>query len=576
MTTVDPAFDGGAAVRIRLRSVLRRPLLLASSLILIGVIAAVSLAAVIAPHPPLAQDLLNAFAAPSAEHPLGTDGLGRDVLSRLLHGGQPALSGVAIAVAVFAVLGMSLGILAGYLRGWVDRVVVGLIDVMLSVPGIILILAVLAIFDQNVAAAMVVLGLFASANLARQVRSACIGLREELFVDAARVSGLGPFLIMFRHILPGLIGVMFVQSALFASIALVVQTGLGFLGLATPAPAASWGGMVGEASQVIQQHPTFLLITGGVIGIMALAFGLLGDGLRDVEADRRRTAGAIRPPVVSAAPTAAPRDADALLVVRDLTVAFGTPTGGRTVVDGVSFDVRPGEIVGLVGESGSGKTMTALSLLGLLPDNGAVIAGGAWLNGERIAPADAATLRRIRGREIGLVSQEPMVALDPHYTVGAQLGEVVRTIGGARGRDEIRKESLRLLWQVKLPDPEGVLKRYPHELSGGMIQRVVIAIALAGDPELLLADEPTTALDVTVQAGILDLLRELRDTRGMAVVLVTHDLGVVADVCERVIVMQNGTIVEQGVAEQLFDDPQHEYTQKLLASTPSILGRTHD
>jgi peptide/nickel transport system permease protein len=574
MTSLEPGLEGGAA-RIRLRSIVRRPLLLASSIVLAGVTLSVILAPLIAPHPPLEQNLLDAFASPTATHPLGTDGLGRDIFSRLLYGGRPALSGVAIAVAAFAVLGMTMGILAGYLRGWVDKAIVAVIDVMLSVPGIILMLAVLAIFDQNVMAAMVVLGIVASANLARQVRSTCIGLREELFVDAARVSGLTSFVIMVRHILPGLLGVVLVQAALFSGIALGVQTGLGFLGLATPAPAPSWGGMVGESAQVIQQHPTFLLIAGGTIGIMALAFGLLGDGLRDADADRRRTSGTVRPAAVEAPSEDAPNSTGALLQVRDLTVAFGAASGTTTVVKGISFDVEKGEIVGLVGESGSGKTMTALSLLGLLPENGNVISGGAWLDSGRITSADIATVRKVRGRQIGLVSQEPMVALDPHFTIGAQMGEVVKVLGGPTTRDAIRKRSLELLDQVKLPNGEDVLARYPHELSGGMIQRVVIAIALAGDPRLLLADEPTTALDVTVQAGILDLLRELRDSRGMAVLLVTHDLGVVADVCERVIVMQDGQIVEQGEAESLFADPQHPYTQRLLASTPSILGSTH-
>ena len=276
---------------MRARSFFSKPLLTAAIALIVVVTIAVYAAPWIAPYPPLQQDLNLIFAPPSSAHWLGTDGLGRDIYSRLLYGGQPALSGVAAALLVFVIVGVLLGVLAGFLRGWVDRVIVGVLDVMLSVPAIIIILAVLAIFNQNVFAAMAVLGLFASAGLARVVRSSSIALREELFVDAARVSGLSALQTMVSHILPSLVGLMLIQMALFAGIALAVQTGLGFLGLATPAPAPSWGGMVGEAAQVIQQHPWFLYITGGVIAIMSIAFGLVGDGLRDASAARRGRGG---------------------------------------------------------------------------------------------------------------------------------------------------------------------------------------------------------------------------------------------------------------------------------------------
>jgi len=543
--------------------------------VIVLVTASVSVAPLLAPYPPLKQDLLNSLAGPSGAHLLGTDDLGRDILSRLLWGGQPALSGVAVATSVFAVVGMTLGILAGYLGAWTDRVISAVLDIMLSVPGIILILAVLAIFNQNVFAAMFVLGLFAAANLARVIRGLCLALREELFVDAARVSGLTPFRIMSRHILPALTGQLLIQMSLFAGIALGVQTGLGFLGLATPAPNPSWGGMVGEASQVIEQHPLFLLVSGGIIGIMSVAFGLLGDGLRDLESDRRRIAGSGRPIPLSALASAEsdphPADPSVLLTVRDYSVAFGTSSGPRTVVDSISFTVKEGEIFGLVGESGSGKTVTAQSLLGLLSENGGIVGGAAWLGSQRISPATDQELRKVRGREIGFVAQEPMVALDPHYTIGSQLTEVVRTIGEvSSGTGAIRARSLDLLRSVHLPAPENIMRRYPHELSGGMLQRVAIALALAGSPRLLIADEPTTALDVTVQAGILDLLRSLRDERGMAIILVTHDLGVVADICDRAIVMQRGRIVEEGAVEAIFYAAKDPYTQQLLASTPNI------
>lgn len=574
MTTVEPPPTAPPRARNNpFAGIWRRPLTAAALLVILGITAAVILAPVLAPHPPLAQDLLHAQAGPSAGHPLGTDGLGRDVLSRLLYGGRPTLLGVGLAVLVYAAFGMTLGLVVSYLRGWTDRVIVAVLDVMLSVPAVILTLAVLAIFHQSNAAAMITLGFFASANLARLIRGSCLALREELFVDAARVSGLGSARIMARHIIPGLTGQLLVPVCLFAGNALAIQTGLGFLGLSTPAPAPSWGGMVFDAAQVMEQDPYLLLVSGGVLGLMTLAFGLLGDGLRDLQQDRKRaTGGRMRRPetTVTAEDAVTPSDG-AVLTVRDYSIAFATGQGQRDVVDSVSFSVRPGEIFGLVGESGSGKTVTGLSLLGLLPPNGAVTSGSAWLAYTRISGLPERELRRIRGREIALVSQEPMMALDPYFTIGSQLSEVVRrTADTSGGKDAVRLRVRDLLTSVHLRDPDDVARRYPHELSGGMLQRIAIAMALAGSPKVLIADEPTTALDVTVQAGILDLLRTLRDERGMAIILITHDLGVVADTCDRAIVMEQGRIVEEGPVEDIFYRPQHPYTRTLIDSTPSI------
>jgi peptide/nickel transport system permease protein len=312
---------------------------------------------------------------------------------------------------------------------------------------------------------------------------------------------------------------------------------------------------------------------------MTIAFGLIGDGLRDLEADRRHVPGSPRPAAVTAPrggqPTAAPPAVPAaLLTVRDYSVAFGTAGGPRTVVDDISFTVLPGEVFGIVGESGSGKTVTALSLLGLLPENGAVTTGTAWLGSQRISQMSERDLLKIRGHEIGLVSQEPMVALDPHYSIGSQLCEVVRRVAGVQGRAAVRDRALELLTSVHLPRPEEVMRRYPHQLSGGMLQRTAIALALAGTPRLLIADEPTTALDVTVQSGILDLLRSLREERDMGIILVTHDLGVVADICDRAIVMRAGRIVEQGTVDEIFYTPTDPYTRTLIASTPNIARST--
>jgi oligopeptide/dipeptide ABC transporter ATP-binding protein len=255
--------------------------------------------------------------------------------------------------------------------------------------------------------------------------------------------------------------------------------------------------------------------------------------------------------------------AEPLLSVENLTVAFG---GGQVAVDGVSFELLPGETLGIVGESGSGKSLAALSVLGLAPGR---VSGRVRYGGRDLLTLSDSALNQIRGAEIAMIFQEPMTALNPVFTVGRQIAETLRV---HRGLDAAaaRARCVGLLRQVGIADPEARLDRYPHELSGGMRQRVMIAIALACGPKLLIADEPTTALDVTIQAQILALLRELQAGIGMALVLITHDLGVVAQMVDRLLVMYAGRIVEEGPVEAVFDEPAHPYTRLLLESIPSL------
>lgn len=556
------------------RRFLRKPLAVAAALVLVLFIGAVLCADLISPGGPLEQDLANPLAGPSSAHLLGTDQLGRDLLSRLLYGGRPALGSAAVAVVVFLASGVLLGTLAGYFGGWVDKIISAITDILMSIPAIVIILAVLAIFDQRITITMAVFGLLASATLVRVLRARCMSVREEEFVAAAGTFGISHTRIMLRHIIPSLLGPTVVQVSLFAGAALSLQTGLGFLGLGTLPPSPSWGGMVSDGAQIMGESSWMLFVSGGVIALMIVALGLFGDGVRDATSEVRKS-GARLSALRHAAPMLAARltraNPDAVLEVRDFSVGFVGANGEvREIVSNMGFTVDRGEVVALVGESGSGKTVTALSLLGLLPGNARVLGGQAWLSGEPIADLDEAGFARIRGRRIGLISQEPMVALDPMFTVGTQLGEALRYAADIP-KARLREESVELLRQVRLPRPEDVLRLYPHQLSGGMAQRVLIAIALAGRPELLLADEPTTALDVTVQAEILDLLRRLSRDLDMGVLLVTHDLAVVADLCTAAVVMSAGRVVESGPVERIFAQPSAPYTRKLLGSTPSIL-----
>lgn len=257
-----------------------------------------------------------------------------------------------------------------------------------------------------------------------------------------------------------------------------------------------------------------------------------------------------------------------VLEVRNLLVELMTTRGVIRAVDGVSFSINEGETVTIIGESGSGKSTTAMGLLRLLPDDLAVISGHAVLDGVDVV-TDPKAFAKLRGRSVALIPQDAMTALSPVHTIGKQLGEAVLR-RERLSRTELEAKSVRLLQDVKIPHPEMQLRKYPHQLSGGMLQRVLIAMALAAKPQLLVADEPTSALDVTVQAGILDLLLELQERTGIAILMITHDLGVARLVSDRIHVMKDGKFVEGGDVEQIVNAPQTEYTRKLLAAVPKL------
>ncbi|MDE2572250.1 MAG: ABC transporter ATP-binding protein [bacterium] len=263
----------------------------------------------------------------------------------------------------------------------------------------------------------------------------------------------------------------------------------------------------------------------------------------------------------------------ALLEVKNLHTNFYSEDGVVRAVNGLTFDLDPGSTLGIVGESGSGKSVTSLSIMRLIPNPPGKIEGGSILfNGQELLKKSEAEMRRIRGHEIAMIFQDPMTSLNPVLTVGDQIAETVR-LHLKLGRKEAMERAIEMLRLVRIPAPENRVKDFPHQFSGGMRQRVMIAMALSCDPQLLIADEPTTALDVTIQAQILDLMRELQKRRNSAIVLITHDLGVVAEVCQRVLVMYAGNMVEYGTAEQIFKDPKHPYTKGLLESLPRLDDR---
>lgn len=601
MSVVTDALDGApvtlAAQPGIWRRLLKRPVAVACLAFLALLVIAAVLAPVFLPDVSAqrAGDLGVVSEGPSAAHWLGTDTVGRDVLGRLLVGTGVTLLGAVEALAVVLVLGLAGGILAGYFGGWIDRLVNWLADLAFSIPAIIIIVVVLAVFPQSLLAAMVTLGVLAAPGLMRLVRSATLPVRQELYVSAAEVAGLSRTHILIRHVLPRIAGPVVVQASLLGAVALLVQTGLAFLGLLVQDPAPSWGGMVANGIQVISSHPWLIWPPGAIIALTVLAVGLLGDAVRDASVEvwaggsstktRRRSRGDAPAAARRERPQAdQPRDPTtlsddesipsngaaktALMSVTDLAVSFTSKEGVVRVVEDVSFDVQPGECIGIVGESGCGKSITGAALLGLLPRNAFIAQGSVRFEGRDLTASTDDDLRQVRGKKIAFVSQEPMIGLDPAFRIDAQLREIVRLHNPGLSKAQANDRVLELLRDVRLPDPRGVARKHPHELSGGMAQRVSIARALAGNPALLIADEPTTALDVTIQAEILDLFRVLRREHRMAIVIITHDWGVVAELCDRAIVMYGGEIVERASVGDLFHSPKHPYTKALLASNP--------
>ncbi|MGO1769245.1 MAG: ABC transporter ATP-binding protein [Microbacterium sp.] len=269
------------------------------------------------------------------------------------------------------------------------------------------------------------------------------------------------------------------------------------------------------------------------------------------------------------AETASPEGRIPLLDVRELQIELITDRGVVRPVDGVSFTISEGETVTIIGESGSGKSTTAMGILRLLPDDLAVLSGSVVVSGDDVI-ADPEAIRRVRGRQVSLIPQDPMTALSPVLSIGSQLREAIRIRHPRTTAAETLERAIRLLEQVRIPDPESQLRKYPHQLSGGMLQRVLIAIALAGEPRLLVADEPTSALDMTVQAGVLDVLLELQERTGIGILLITHDLGVARAVSDRIHIMKDGCFVESGEVDAIVHRPETEYAQKLLAAVPQL------
>ncbi|MGE5765787.1 MAG: dipeptide/oligopeptide/nickel ABC transporter permease/ATP-binding protein, partial [Bacteroidota bacterium] len=563
-----------------LRLFARNQLAAFGAVLLLTIVALVLATPLLPLQDPAATAPVDRLLRPLAEHHLlGTDHLGRDILSRLLWGtGVSLLVGLS-ATAVAAVFGSTIGILAGYFGGRADTLLMRAIDMLMAFPYILLALAIVAALGPGLMNALFAIAVVNIPFFARNIRGVTLGLARREFIDAARLSGKSDLGILLTEVLPNVLPVIVITISTTVGWMILETAGLSFLGLGAQPPQADLGSMLGEGRKLLITAPHVSVIPGVMIFLVVMSINLVGDGIRDL-LDPRLKSGALtrpmamtqvdRPQAGAETPAATAESDENVLDVQDLETQFRLGHDTYRAVDRVSFAIGPHECLGLVGESGSGKSVTALSLVGLVATPPGVIAGGrVLLQGRDLLSLDAAALRALRGDRVAYIFQDPLTTLHPLFPVGDQIAEAIRSHRPVSYR-EAWSAAVALLDAVRIPNAAGRAGAYPHELSGGMRQRVSIAMALANDPALLVADEPTTALDVTVQAQVLDLLLRLQRERRMALMLITHDLAIVAETAQRVIVMYAGQEVETGPL------PENNRDHARLQAIPGVVPGAYD
>lgn len=585
------------------RALLTRPSALAALLVLAVVAVLTAGGGLLAPYDPLAQNTSDVLAGPSAAHWLGTDYLGRDILSRLLAGTRLSVLAALEAVLIALALGTGAALIAVFTVPPVRWVLERVFDSFMALPFITFAVAVGALLGNTIHAAMIAVGILASPTFFRVVRAAVLETAHSQFVEAARLLGVPLPRLIATHVLPRIVPVLLVTSASALAASLLVVASLTFLGVGVQPPTPTWGGMLSSDLSYLAVRPANPVGPALAIMVTVAALGVLADRLRDVGsgADGHaagRAAGTVSAGTAGADGTAADRTATdgpaaresaadgrvadsaaapappwplrplgwadetapALVEIEGLQVSTDS---GAPLVRGVDLRIPRGASVGILGESGSGKTMTVRSLLGVLPGGDSVTGGSIRFDGRELTAGEV-SWKDLHGRRLGTVFQDPAAWFTPHLTVGSQIDEVLRRTLGLPRR-EVPAARAELLAHVGLRDAERVARQYPHELSGGMLQRILLAIAVSGEPDLLIADEATTALDVTVQAEVLTLLQRLRREHALTVLMISHDLAVLAHSCDYLYVFRDGVVVEEGPTETVLHTPRHPYTRTLIA-----------
>ncbi|WP_406168765.1 dipeptide/oligopeptide/nickel ABC transporter permease/ATP-binding protein [Streptomyces sp. NBC_00996] len=572
---------------VRLRGRRRLPLLSKVAVCFLAVVVLVALLApLLAPHDPLDQQApVDGTGHPSADHWMGQDSLGRDILSRLMYGARWSLAIGLGATALALVVGALLGAVAATSRKAVDETLMRCLDVVMAFPGIALAAVLVAVFGGGITVLICAIAFLFTPPVARVVRANVLDQYGEDYVTAEHVIGARTPHIVLKHVAVNCAAPVLVFCTVQVAEAIVFEASLSFIGAGVRPPDPSWGSVIADGKNMVLTGGWWATVFPGLLMLITvLSLNILSEGVsdawaapaaRDVSApaaeDRLEApepgSGKVLelPGLAEAAARLRARarplpSGQPVLAVENLAIGFDARHKGVDIVDGISFEVQPGEVLGLVGESGCGKSLTALTVMGLEP-KGARVRGHVRFGQRQLIGEPMRVRRRLLGHEMAMIYQDALSSLNPAMTIRAQLKQVVRR-GGKRSPAE-------LLELVGL-DPDRTLRSYPHELSGGQRQRVLIAMALSRSPRLIVADEPTTALDVTVQAQVIELLLRLRAEMDFALILVSHDLALVSAVTDRVVVMYGGQIVETGVTADLVEAPAHHYTRGLLGSVLSL------
>ena len=509
---------------------------------------------------------------------LGTDHLGRDLLSRLLWGTQLSLAVGFAAAFIAATFGSILGAIAGFYGQKTDNIIMRFIDMLMAFPYILLALAIVAALGPGLFNALIAVALVNIPFFARNIRGVTVTLANKEFIEAARLSGMSNLRILIVEIFPNLLPMIVIAMSTTVGWMILETAGLSFLGLGSQPPQADLGSMLGEARSALITNPHTSFVPGIMIFCIVIGINLFGDGVRDALDPRLKKGSLIRPlpQTIYEGGDTQPTPSTKLLSVQNLSTQFHVNQDVYQSSNDVSFEIQEGECLGLIGESGSGKSVTALSVTSLVASPPGVIKKGSVnYKNENLLALPYEKLRSIRGNKISYIFQDPLTTLHPLHTIGDQLLEALQAHDSKLSASESISKSKDLLKSVQIPNPDNVWDVYPHQLSGGMRQRVCIAMALINNPELIIADEPTTALDVTVQAQILNILNSLRKERKLSILFISHDFGVISQLCDRVIVMYAGSIVEEGPVKNIMQQAAHPYTSELIKCVPQLGNKEH-
>ena len=548
---------------------------------LVAIVFLASFAPIVAPYDPTTSEGLGSsdiYNPPGAEHWLGTDDAGKDVLSSFIYGSRVSLIVGFFAAFISIVIGGIIGIVAGFYGGRIENFLMRFTDTMLVIPDLPLIVVIVALTKPSLLNIIFVIGLLGWTTTARIVRSQTLAVKSRKFVLRARAIGAGNWHIIVNHILPLVMPLLVVNAILVISLAILNESTLSFLGLGDPT-AISWGQMLNFAfgRGAMSTGAWWALFAPG-FGIVwvVLALTLLGHGLEQV-LNPRLESHHLMPgrPVVQQ--EVAPESSTGklhvakpvILDVQNLSIHYvSADKPPARAVENVSFQLHEGELMGLVGESGCGKTTLMMALMRLLPTAGQIVGGKVLFNNQDLTAMSEQEIADVRWNAISIIFQGAMNALNPVRTVGDQIAEAIKKHLPVYYEKPVSERVSELLELVGIAAEHK--DHFPHQYSGGMRQRAMIAMALSCNPQVVIADEPTTALDVMIQAQILELLDELRKKLGLAIIFVTHDLGVVAEMCDSVLVMYGGVTAEYAEVDTIYNAPRHPYTQELLKAFPDL------